>query len=335
MDAPRGPSARHGDAEHGNGDRKEPTHGYRHQATPDRHPGRGTPVPVEVQGVRTARRRHPALGTDGRYEAQYIDATGNGRSVYARTERDVKRKLRDRLEERDQGVGGEVTAVGGWLEAWLGREKKRPTTMARRWPAGATSSDSFPAGSWRSERTTRAVHPSTSRGCSTKLGPCWTSLSVIVSSRCTPSRSRMASAWRRRSAPSGRMSISQPAMLRRLPARNRRTRARRDGRDGHRTSTTNAVSNAFKQPQRRPFGGRHPTAAVACDTSRAGSSDGESASFTPRRSGVRAPPRPRRHHRRSRAVSVLAAGSSRPGRVMARTSLVPPAPGGFAPRRPL
>jgi integrase len=52
--------------------------------------------------------------------------------VYAQTERDVKRKLRDRLEERDQGVGGEATTVGGWLEAWLSREKKRPTTMASR-----------------------------------------------------------------------------------------------------------------------------------------------------------------------------------------------------------
>ena len=69
---------------------------------------------------------------DGRWEAQYIDATGKRRSVYARTEREVKRKLRDRLEARDQGVGGEATTVGGWLEAWLAREKKRPTTMASR-----------------------------------------------------------------------------------------------------------------------------------------------------------------------------------------------------------
>lgn len=44
----------------------------------------------------------------------------------------MKRKLRDRLEARDQGVGGEATTVGGWLEAWLSREKKRPTTMASR-----------------------------------------------------------------------------------------------------------------------------------------------------------------------------------------------------------
>lgn len=78
------------------------------------------------EGTRPWRRR------DGRWEAQYIDATGRRRSVYARTEREVKRKLRDRLEERDQGVGGEATTVGGWLEAWLSREKKRPTTMASR-----------------------------------------------------------------------------------------------------------------------------------------------------------------------------------------------------------
>ena len=69
---------------------------------------------------------------DGRWEVQYIDATGKRRSVYARTEREVKRRLRDRLEARDQGVGGEATTVGGWLEAWLSREKKRPTTMASR-----------------------------------------------------------------------------------------------------------------------------------------------------------------------------------------------------------
>ena len=69
---------------------------------------------------------------DGRWEAQYIDTTGKRRSVYARTEREVKRKLRDRLEERDHGVGGESTTVGGWLQAWLSREQKRPTTMASR-----------------------------------------------------------------------------------------------------------------------------------------------------------------------------------------------------------
>ena len=78
------------------------------------------------EGTRPWRRK------DGRWEAQYIDATGKRRSVYARTERDVKRKLRDRLEERDQGVGGESTTVGGWLKAWLSRENKRPTTMATR-----------------------------------------------------------------------------------------------------------------------------------------------------------------------------------------------------------
>jgi integrase len=78
------------------------------------------------EGTRPWRRR------DGRWEAQYVDATGKRRSVYAQTERDAKRKLRDRLEERDQGVGGEATTVGGWLEAWLSREKKRPTTMASR-----------------------------------------------------------------------------------------------------------------------------------------------------------------------------------------------------------
>ena len=69
---------------------------------------------------------------DGRWETQYIDATGKRRSVYAQTERDVKRKLRDRLEERDQGVGGDAITVGGWLEGWLSREIKRPTTMASR-----------------------------------------------------------------------------------------------------------------------------------------------------------------------------------------------------------
>lgn len=74
----------------------------------------------------------PWQRNDGRWETQYIDATGKRRSVYARTKRDVKRKLRDRLEERDQGVGGEATTVGGWLEAWLSREKKRLTTMASR-----------------------------------------------------------------------------------------------------------------------------------------------------------------------------------------------------------
>ena len=80
---------------------------------------------------------------DGRWEAQYIDATGKRRSVYGRTERDVKRKLRDRLEARDQGVGGEATTVGGWLEAWLSRENHDPP----RWRVGATSWDSSPAGS--------------------------------------------------------------------------------------------------------------------------------------------------------------------------------------------
>jgi integrase len=78
------------------------------------------------EGSRPKRRK------DGRWEARYIDATGKRRSVYGQTERDVKRKLRDRLEERDQGVGGEATTVGGWLTAWLSREKKRPTTMASR-----------------------------------------------------------------------------------------------------------------------------------------------------------------------------------------------------------
>lgn len=78
------------------------------------------------EGARPWRRK------DGRWEAQYIDATGKRRSVCTRTERNVKRKLRDRLEERDHGVGGEATTVGGWLEAWLSREKKRPTTMASR-----------------------------------------------------------------------------------------------------------------------------------------------------------------------------------------------------------
>lgn len=69
---------------------------------------------------------------DGRWEAQYVDATGRRRSIYASSERDVKRKLRDRLATRDQGVGGQATTVGGWLQAWLEREKKRPTTMASR-----------------------------------------------------------------------------------------------------------------------------------------------------------------------------------------------------------
>lgn len=74
----------------------------------------------------------PWKRSDGRWEAQYVDATGKRRSVYARTERDVKRKLRDRLEERDQGVAGGATTVAGWLDDWLSRENKRPTTMASR-----------------------------------------------------------------------------------------------------------------------------------------------------------------------------------------------------------
>ena len=78
------------------------------------------------EGTRPWRRK------DGRWEAQYVDATGRRRSVYARTEREVKRNLRDRLEERDQGIGGDATTVGGWLEGWLRREVKRPTTMASR-----------------------------------------------------------------------------------------------------------------------------------------------------------------------------------------------------------
>lgn len=70
--------------------------------------------------------------SDGRWEAQYVDATGQRRSVYAPTERDAKRRLRAKLDERDQGVAGGATTVGAWVDDWLAGQSKAPTTMANR-----------------------------------------------------------------------------------------------------------------------------------------------------------------------------------------------------------
>lgn len=82
--------------------------------------------------VRRSEGSGPWRRGDGRFEAQYADATGRRRSVYATTETDAKRKLRGKLDERDQGVGGNATTVGGWLDGWMARERRRPTTMASR-----------------------------------------------------------------------------------------------------------------------------------------------------------------------------------------------------------
>jgi integrase len=82
--------------------------------------------------VRRSEGTAPRRRADERWEARYTDATGRRRSVYAPTEAECKRRLRAALEERDHGVGGTAVTVGGWIDGWMAREKRRETTMASR-----------------------------------------------------------------------------------------------------------------------------------------------------------------------------------------------------------
>lgn len=58
---------------------------------------------------------------DGRWEGRYTDARGKRRSVYGRDANDVRRQLRERLNQRDEGVAPDGNSVGGWIDRWSAR----------------------------------------------------------------------------------------------------------------------------------------------------------------------------------------------------------------------
>ena len=70
---------------------------------------------------------------DGRWEARYTGPDGRQRSVYAKTEADVTKKLRGQLHEIDTGAWREPSrmTVGEWLEIWL-RDYQTATTAQTR-----------------------------------------------------------------------------------------------------------------------------------------------------------------------------------------------------------
>lgn len=68
--------------------------------------------------------------SDGRWVASFSDGSGHRRHLYAESERDVRKKLRAALAERDRGVTGTDITLGHWLHRWLETLDLRPTTVA-------------------------------------------------------------------------------------------------------------------------------------------------------------------------------------------------------------
>ena len=69
-----------------------------------------------ANGMGTVRQRK-----DGTWEGRYTAPDGRQRSVYAKTEAEVTRKLRAILHEIDSGAWLEPSrmTVGEWLDIWL------------------------------------------------------------------------------------------------------------------------------------------------------------------------------------------------------------------------
>lgn len=61
------------------------------------------------------------MRTDGTYEARYTDQNGKRKSVYAKSEREVKKKLKQKLLEVANGthVDASRITVDTWIEKWL------------------------------------------------------------------------------------------------------------------------------------------------------------------------------------------------------------------------
>lgn len=57
--------------------------------------------------------------SDGRWVGKWYDRTGHPRYVYGADRQDTRRKLREKLDERDQGRVGGGTTVGAWCDRWL------------------------------------------------------------------------------------------------------------------------------------------------------------------------------------------------------------------------
>ena len=75
--------------------------------------------------------------SENRYRAQYIDLTGKTRSLSARTEADITRKLVEATNARDTGLlGGIPTAtptLGAWLKAWHDRSTHLAPSTSKRY----------------------------------------------------------------------------------------------------------------------------------------------------------------------------------------------------------
>ena len=71
---------------------------------------------------------------DGRWEARYTGPDGRQRSVYAKTEADVTKKLRGQLHEIDTGAWHEPSkmTVGDWLEIWMAEYQSHAAQQTRR-----------------------------------------------------------------------------------------------------------------------------------------------------------------------------------------------------------
>ena len=74
--------------------------------------------------------------TEGRWRAQYTDQQGRLRSLSARTEAEVTRRLDEAISRRDAGVLGglpsKTPTLGQWLDHWLGtRSDLKPRTRER------------------------------------------------------------------------------------------------------------------------------------------------------------------------------------------------------------
>ena len=65
--------------------------------------------------------------SDGRWEARYTVGVDPGtgkqiqKSVYGKTQKEVRKKLTEKLSQLDQGIYTEPAklTVGGWLDIWL------------------------------------------------------------------------------------------------------------------------------------------------------------------------------------------------------------------------
>jgi integrase len=68
--------------------------------------------------------------SDGRWVASFSDVSGRRRQLYADSEREVRRRLRTALAERDRGISTTDLTLGQWLHQWLAAPDLRPTTVA-------------------------------------------------------------------------------------------------------------------------------------------------------------------------------------------------------------